>query len=51
MCPVRAINGVAMKSGSIPGPVTAQLTDAYKALVGHDFVAQYLKRLEDPSGD
>jgi len=30
----------------VPGPVTRQLTDAYRRFVDHDFVAQYLKRLE-----
>ena len=44
LCPVRSINGVdiAGKDG-VPGPVTRRLTDAYKDLVGHDFVAQVLR--------
>lgn len=50
MCPVRRINGVTMKSGSVPGPLSARLSDAYKELVGLDFVAQYLRHLDSPPG-
>lgn len=46
ICPVQSVNGVAIGGGRVPGPVTRQLTDAYRRLVDHDFVAQYLKRLE-----
>jgi branched-chain amino acid aminotransferase len=46
ICPVRSVNGVAIGSGQVPGPVTRRLTDAYRQLVDYDFVAQYLKRLE-----
>ena len=46
MCPVRSINGVQMKSDAVPGPITARLMDAFKELVGHDFVAQYLQYLD-----
>lgn len=51
ICPVQSINGAAIGgaavgAGRVPGPVTRQLTDAYRRFVDHDFVAQYLKRLE-----
>ena len=46
ICPVQSVNGVSIGGGRLPGPVTRQLTDAYRRLVDHDFVAQYLKRLE-----
>ena len=46
ICPVRSVNGVAVGGGRVPGPITRRLTDAYVRLVDHDFVAQYLKRLE-----
>ncbi len=46
VCPVQSVNGVAIGGGGVPGPITRQLTDAYRRLVDHDFVAQYLKRLE-----
>jgi branched-chain amino acid aminotransferase len=45
ICGVRSINGRTFRAGSVPGPVTARLSEAYKNLVGCDFVAQYLKRL------
>lgn len=45
ICGVRSLNGQAIGSGRVPGPVTKRLTDAYVALVGTDFVAQYLARL------
>ena len=46
ICGVRSLNGRAFASAKIPGPITQKLTDAYKRLVGCDFVAQYLQRLE-----
>ncbi len=46
LCPVRSVNGMTLKHERIPGPVTRRLMDAYVALVDHDFVAQYLKRLD-----
>ena len=46
ICPVQSINGARIGDGRVPGPVTRQLTDAYRRFVDHDFVAQYLKRLE-----
>jgi len=45
LCPIRSVNGVAMKDGAIPGPVTARLTKAYRDLVGFDFVRQILRHL------
>jgi branched-chain amino acid aminotransferase len=45
ICPVAAINGVAMPAGPY-GPVTKRLIDAYVELVGCDFVQQYLDRLD-----
>ena len=45
ICGVRSVNGRPIGDGRVPGPVTRRLTDAYVALVGSDFVAQYLSRL------
>jgi branched-chain amino acid aminotransferase len=45
ICPVRSVNCNTVGDGSVPGPVTKRLTDAYVRLVGHNFVAQYLKHL------
>ena len=45
MCGVRTINGVTIADGTVPGPITRQLLDAYIAFVDHDFEQQYLKRL------
>ncbi len=44
--PVRSFNGAAVGDGSVPGPVTKRLTDAYIDAVGCDFVKQYIDRLE-----
>jgi branched-chain amino acid aminotransferase len=46
ICGVRSINGAQINTGTVPGPVTRELTDAYVASVDFDFVKQYLKRLE-----
>jgi branched-chain amino acid aminotransferase len=46
ICGVRSLNGRGFAADQVPGPVTRKLTDAYKELVGCDFVAQYLARLE-----
>jgi branched-chain amino acid aminotransferase len=46
ICGVRSVNGRIFGAGQVPGPITQRLTDAYKAMVGCDFVAQYLARLE-----
>src|SRR6185503_3683800 len=45
LCGVRSVNGQPIGDGRVPGPITKRLTDAYVALVGTDFVAQYLARL------
>lgn len=45
VCPVASINGRAMRAGSIPGPVTRRLQEAFAREVGMDFVAQYLRYL------
>jgi branched-chain amino acid aminotransferase len=45
ICPVRSVNGNPIGDGSVPGPVTRRLTDAYVQLVDCDFVAQYLRQL------
>lgn len=44
--PVASVNGIEVGDGTIPGPITKRLTDDYIDFVGHDFVAQYLKRLD-----
>lgn len=49
ICPVSRFNGAAVGDGTVPGPVTRQLTEAYARFVSCDFVAQYLARLEAPS--
>jgi branched-chain amino acid aminotransferase len=46
ICGVRSLNGRIFAAGAVPGPITQRLIDAYKDLVGCDFVAQYLQRLE-----
>ena len=46
ICPVSTLNGSAIGAGSVPGPVTDQLTKAYSGLVGIDIAGQYLARLE-----
>jgi branched-chain amino acid aminotransferase len=46
ICGVRSLNGRTFTSDAVPGPVTRRLIDAYKELVGCDFVAQYLRRLD-----
>lgn len=45
ICGVRSLNGRKFADGKVPGPVTRRLTEAFKELVGCDFVAQYLDRL------
>jgi branched-chain amino acid aminotransferase len=46
ICGVRSLNGRTFGAGRVPGPVTQRLIDAYKEMVGCDFVAQYLARLD-----
>jgi len=44
ICPVTRVNGVEIGSkAQVWGPVTKRLADAYRRLVDHDFVGQYLK--------
>lgn len=45
VCPIGSVNGVRVGSGTVPGAITRQLSDAYCRFVDFDFVAQYLKRL------
>jgi len=45
ICPVSAINGLAVKSESVPGKITLELQNAYSRLVKMDFVKQYLDKL------
>lgn len=45
ICGVRTLNGQKIAGGTVPGPITKRLTEAYTKMVGCDFVAQYLKRL------
>jgi branched-chain amino acid aminotransferase len=46
LCPVRSLNGRAFVAGAVPGPLTRRLIEAYKDLVGCDFVRQYLRHLD-----
>jgi branched-chain amino acid aminotransferase len=46
ICGVRSLNGRVFGADRVPGPVTQRLIDAYKEMVGCDFVAQYLARLD-----
>ncbi len=46
ICPARSLNGAKFGDGKIPGPVTQRLTEAYRALVQCDFVAQHLRHLQ-----
>ncbi|HSA81718.1 MAG TPA: aminotransferase class IV [Geminicoccaceae bacterium] len=45
LCPVRSVNGNPVGAGTVPGPLTKRLSDAYARLVDCDFVAQHLKHL------
>ena len=47
ICGVRSVQGNAIADGSVPGPITKALQDAYVDLVNYDWVSQYLMRLED----
>lgn len=48
VCPVRTVQGrtIGAADAPLPGPVTKALMDAYVDLVDHDWVAQYLTRLD-----
>jgi hypothetical protein len=42
---VSKVNGVMVgPADQVWGPITTRLADAYRRLVDHDFVGQYLKR-------
>ena len=43
ICPVSSVNGTAIGDGTVPGPVTKQLIDAYVDYVDCDWYGQYLK--------
>ena len=45
VCPVAKFNGGTVGDGSVPGPVTKRLTQAYIGLVDCDFVRQYTRYL------
>ncbi|PKB60589.1 MAG: hypothetical protein BZY65_00825 [SAR202 cluster bacterium Ae2-Chloro-G2] len=45
ICPVISVNGSVIGEGSIPGPITRRLLNAYSGLVGIDIAGQYLSRL------
>ncbi|MBC8242638.1 MAG: aminotransferase class IV [Alphaproteobacteria bacterium] len=45
LCPMRSFNGAAVGDGTVPGPITAKLTEAYAREVRTNFVAQYLAHL------
>ena len=40
---VRSINGVLFGDGTVPGPVTDRLMQAYVDLVGFDWISQYTR--------
>ena len=46
LCPVSSINGAPVGDGTMPGPVSRRLLDAYSELVGVDILGQYLSQLE-----
>lgn len=47
LCPISQVNGQPLRDSGIPGPVTKRIMDRYAALVGTDFVQQYLAFLPD----
>ena len=46
VCPVRTVNGATIGDGTVPGPITKRLMDAYVELVDFDWVGQYLKHAD-----
>jgi branched-chain amino acid aminotransferase len=46
ICGVRSLNGRSFAADRVPGPLTQRLIDGYREMVGCDFVAQYLSRLD-----
>ena len=49
ICGVRSLNGRTFAAGRVPGPLTQKLIDAYREMVGCDFVVQYLSRFDGTS--
>ena len=49
MCPIRSINNRTLGSGSIPGPITQALIDAWSEEIDFDFVGQFLRHLQVPT--
>jgi branched-chain amino acid aminotransferase len=47
VCPVGTINGARIGDGTIPGPVTKGIMDAYVNLVECDWVGQYLRYVNE----
>jgi branched-chain amino acid aminotransferase len=47
LCPVRTYNDKQIGNGSVPGPITQSLINAFCELVNFDFVAQYISTLDD----
>ena len=45
VCPVSRINHAVIGGGTVPGPVTRRIMDAYVKLVDCDWVAQYLRHV------
>jgi branched-chain amino acid aminotransferase len=45
ICPVTSINGAMIGDGTVYGPITQRLIDAYVELVDCDFIQQYLDAL------
>jgi branched-chain amino acid aminotransferase len=43
ICPVRSMNGVIFGDGTVPGPITRRLMQAYVDLVGFDWISQYTR--------
>ena len=46
ICGARSLNGRTFVAGRVPGAITQRLIDGYQEMVGCDFVAQYLSRLD-----
>jgi branched-chain amino acid aminotransferase len=45
ICPVSTFNGRTVSDGTVPGPITRRLTQAYIDFVGCDFVRQHTRHL------
>ncbi len=46
VCPVATVNGATVGNGTVPGPMTARLLQAYSDLVDCDIAGQYLSHLD-----